>query len=949
MLKDVRHDVYHLPSYVALAARAEGGLARAYHAEIGGGRLLIPLLLRSLDGFLGAPANARDATSPYGYAGPVVTEGVSDADLVRALETFIEDGARAGLVTTFLRTHPLLRPVGTAWSSQRGVQVVRNGLTVSVDLTLDVDALDRHLPGEYRRNIAKLRAAGFQARFDEWDHYAEFQVAYARTMQRHQAGRQYQFDPDYFAQLRAGLGSRLHLCSVVTSEGDLACGGLFTQVDGIVQYHLSATADLHRPMAPSKLMLYEVRLWARERGAVVLHLGGGVGGQLDSLYAFKRRFGSHEHTFETVRVVHHQQAHAALMDQWLTANDEIRAPDDGYFPLYRARPTRHSEAKGPVSGPLYGLVRLVPEPELAEPLHVVFAKAFNGIADAPIQVGPCSIVAGHTVSAHGSFVASRREPLFWSPSRQEYRSAAAAPQADIHDLVAQLAVGDLIPAGDDCLVMHEARSGATYLCSSCAGASLLYVSEIPGFLLFATSIARFKRSREAPIDVLGLGEIVRFGAAYGRRTIVAGVEQVPYGHRLTLSRDGRRQVSPYVDCSYQPDERLAEAPTQARVERALGENLHAGAGEKHLMFSGGVDSCVLAAIGGRKTLRSGWFMSMGETDPEEPYAVELARRLDLELQIVRLDLSHHQMVDIVRSYATPMLDYSILPTHLLGQRIAATRGADVVVEGTGADSWFGHKMLGDAKQWGRLARLHPAAARVARGLYARLVAHDASPFVRPLKVLARLSSRGLAGLGYLCGSPLYASMLNLSAPEWLQVEDSVIGVWKGLVDGRSQDAVAQILTMEAMSAINMAASKTSQWNLSTSVGTLYPFLMPNTVAIGRTVPLEHLYSRGLAKPMLKRMLLERGVARESIYRTKTGFTPPLLQLLGDKRHGEDVRAAFEEPSELDDIFTPFGRSLHRRLLPLQGELTFHALGPLWAVFAVKTWVSGLRAGRLAVF
>jgi hypothetical protein len=101
--------------------------------------------------------------------------------------------------------------------------------------------------------------------------------------------------------------------------------------------------------------------------------------------------------------------------------------------------------------------------------------------------------------------------------------------------------------------------------------------------------------------------------------------------------------------------------------------------------------------------------------------------------------------------------------------------------------------------------------------------------------------------------------------------------------------------------------------------------------------------------MLKRMLLERGVARESIYRTKTGFTPPLLQLLGDKRHGEDVRAAFEEPSELDDIFTPFGRSLHRRLLPLQGELTFHALGPLWAVFAVKTWVSGLRAGRLAVF
>ena len=94
----------------------------------------------------------------------------------------------------------------------------------------------------------------------------------------------------YFEDLRVALGSRLHFCSVVAPGGELAAGGLFTDTQGIVQYHLSGTADCFVANAPSKLMLHEVRLWAKREGYSLLHLGGGVGSRADSLFHFKAGF-----------------------------------------------------------------------------------------------------------------------------------------------------------------------------------------------------------------------------------------------------------------------------------------------------------------------------------------------------------------------------------------------------------------------------------------------------------------------------------------------------------------------------------------------------------------------------------------------------------------------------------------------------------------------------------
>jgi len=132
--------------------------------------------------------------------------------------------------------------------------------------------------------------------------------------------------------LRHALGERIHLCTV--SRGDqVASAGLFSELNGIVQYHLGGTKDEFLQDSPMKLMFDFARRFAKERGNRVLHLGGGVGGQADPLLHFKAGFSQLRHRFHTYRLVTNEAEYARLCHQTgVTTNAE------GYFPPFIKAP-----------------------------------------------------------------------------------------------------------------------------------------------------------------------------------------------------------------------------------------------------------------------------------------------------------------------------------------------------------------------------------------------------------------------------------------------------------------------------------------------------------------------------------------------------------------------------------------------------------------------------------
>ena len=324
-LQRTAHDIYHLPDYVTLDAALTGGRPAAFWYADAGRHLLVPLILRDIAG-----TGRSDAVSPYGYPGPVSNAVPGDRDFwERACAAMLSTLREAGLVTAFVRMHPLLpAPVGPL--GHFGT-VVRHGETVTMDLTVDTDQMWRDTRADHRNHINRARRAGTRVVFDDWTRLAEWVAVYHDNMRRVGASPYYFFTTGHLAALRDAVGDHMHLA--VALEGDEVVGGnTFFEYDRIATGYVSSTRRARHRYA-DELLYDEVRRWCRQRGDTVFHLGGGKGGSNDSLFTYKAGFSPRRHAFHTWRVVADP---AAYLELTRTAHPAADPADmSGTFPPYR--------------------------------------------------------------------------------------------------------------------------------------------------------------------------------------------------------------------------------------------------------------------------------------------------------------------------------------------------------------------------------------------------------------------------------------------------------------------------------------------------------------------------------------------------------------------------------------------------------------------------------------
>jgi lipid II:glycine glycyltransferase (peptidoglycan interpeptide bridge formation enzyme) len=309
----------------------------AFYASNGTSEFLVPLLIREVPLGLAGHQNWYDAATPYGYPAPLIGPRNDVNALPMFLAALKEQCLERNIVSAFFRLHPLihlppdvLQPFGT---------LVQHGATVYVDLSLPLEALQAQTRVNHRRNIRKLLQSSFQVVMDDWGYYSDFINTYHATMKRVSAGENYFFNQAYFDDLRMALDTHLHLVTVLSPEGSLAAAGLFVETGEIVQYHLGGTVSQYLNVAPSKLMFDFVRQWAKENAFCFLHLGGGLGGQQDDLFHFKRGFSNLTANFYTYRMIFDEDQYRFLTELWQQKCSEA-AEETGFFPIYR-KPCEH--------------------------------------------------------------------------------------------------------------------------------------------------------------------------------------------------------------------------------------------------------------------------------------------------------------------------------------------------------------------------------------------------------------------------------------------------------------------------------------------------------------------------------------------------------------------------------------------------------------------------------
>jgi CelD/BcsL family acetyltransferase involved in cellulose biosynthesis len=248
------------------------------------------------------------------------------------MQAFVSGLRERGIVTALVRIHPLLRP--PAGVLEQIGQVVDHGRSVSIDLTLSVEALWQQTRENHRRDIQRAARWGYVVRIDEtWASLGTFVAIYQQTMDRLHAADFWRLSRDYFEELRAALAGHIHLC-VAEIEGEVAAAALLIEEDGLVEYHLAGTADSHVSMSPSKSIVDFASRWAKARGNHTLHLAGSLRTG-DSLNHFKVGFSPRQHPVETWRIVADPDAYARLQARWARTRVTDLPQPDGYFPAYR--------------------------------------------------------------------------------------------------------------------------------------------------------------------------------------------------------------------------------------------------------------------------------------------------------------------------------------------------------------------------------------------------------------------------------------------------------------------------------------------------------------------------------------------------------------------------------------------------------------------------------------
>lgn len=286
--------------------------------------IALPLLIRNIEG-----SNYKDATSVYGYAGPINKGMTPDFDNKNFQKKLMEYFNENNIVSVFSRLNPFI-PYQRKILTNIGA-IVNQGKVVNIDLTLDVDKQRQRFQSRLKTHINKSRrSCSIKTALTDNDIQAFIDIYY-ENMDRVQAKKSYYFSKDYFEKMVSSCDFKSEILLAIDNETKTtiaACQYIFT--NNIVQYHLSGTKDDFLHLMPTKLLIDEMRLRASKRGFAYFNLGGGLGGRDDdSLFDFKSSFSKDFKDFNLWKLIVNKEVYNLL-----TAKKGIDTAS-AFFPLYR--------------------------------------------------------------------------------------------------------------------------------------------------------------------------------------------------------------------------------------------------------------------------------------------------------------------------------------------------------------------------------------------------------------------------------------------------------------------------------------------------------------------------------------------------------------------------------------------------------------------------------------
>lgn len=388
-------------------------------------------------------------------------------------------------------------------------------------------------------------------------------------------------------------------------------------------------------------------------------------------------------------------------------------------------------------------------------------------------------------------------------------------------------------------------------------------------------------------DEAGIYSLFEFGTSVPPRTIHRRVRRISPGTEVTWQKGERVITRPFVRPAEAGETKGESADVLATCAAVLPPPSSTPA---HLLFSGGIDSTLLAIAlkeAGHSDIHL-YNCAIRAEDAEAEHASAVAKSMGLPITrfTFEKDFAADFFGDVAQDYSFPFGDFSCLPTNFLMREACKAMRAGTLVDGTGADGLFGITEV--YEKWKKPYRIPRVARQLAGSIYRaaglwRRNSSRAENLLRAVSVTARrpsflafLNQQALHRIAYTVPDEVNDEINRLAKTE----------VYDLFEFGDERDSFSYMDLVFAC--CGAFAAKNFDVGYRRGVRICYPFLTHQmfAAAVGTSWAAR---CKGSSKGMLKSIVAEH-VPRELVYRKKSGFMPPVREILAS----ESLRDVFHD-------------------------------------------------------
>ena len=325
-------DFYHTYHYHQLSKNDDETPVLIYFSQ-GEKYIALPLLIREIKG-----VPYKDATSVYGYSGPVyknISNNFDNSIFKSELQKLLLDN---NIISIFSRLNPFIGKQSIILKDIGNVRALGN--VVYIDLTQDLVIQKQQYNRRLKTYINKGRKHCTIKRATTKEEIEQFIEIYYENMHRVDAKKHYFFKKEYFHDIFYSDSFKTEILLTHHTESNTFIGGaMFIKKNNIAQYHLAGSKSDYLHLNPIKILIDEMRITSSEENYSFLNLGGGLGSIEDSLFRFKSSFSKNLKPFQLWKFIVNKEVYDKLSKKNKTTNtctsiEYINECKD-FFPCYR--------------------------------------------------------------------------------------------------------------------------------------------------------------------------------------------------------------------------------------------------------------------------------------------------------------------------------------------------------------------------------------------------------------------------------------------------------------------------------------------------------------------------------------------------------------------------------------------------------------------------------------